>query len=57
MIEYFRKDHILKILQEEYDECLGNSESQMHHLIQRIERLPPDLMEHLPPDFEEGEKL
>lgn len=57
MIEYFRKDHILDILREERKECLADSDSQMRHLIQRIERLPPDLMEHLPPNFEEGEEL
>lgn len=43
--EYFSKDHILKILHEEYDECLANPESQMRYLIQKIEQLPPDLVE------------
>lgn len=57
MIEYLSKEHILKILREEYEECLANSERQMYWLIKRIEQLPPDLMEHLPPDFEEDEEL
>jgi len=42
--EYFSKDHILKTLHDEYNECLADPESQMRYLIQRIEQMPPDLI-------------